>query len=61
MDMEKRNTEKYKKKKKNQMSFSAVCYSVAWMQSDITAENKKISEATHIIGTNTVNIHIESN
>lgn len=60
MDMEK-NTEKYKKEEKSNVLFCSLCYSVAWMQSDITAENKKISEATHIIGTNTVNIHIESN
>lgn len=43
---------------KENILFCSSCYSVAWIQGDITAE---ISEATHSIESNTVNIHIESN
>lgn len=52
------NTENTKRQRKSYVLFCTSCYSEAWIQCDITAV---ISEATHSIGTNTVNIHIESN
>lgn len=60
MDMEK-NTEKYKRRKIKCpfLQFVLFCgLNAKWYYS--WKQNKKISEATHI-GTNTVNIHIESN
>lgn len=50
--------ENTKKKEGKSDLFCSSCYSAAWIHGDNTAS---ISEATHSIGTITVNIQIESN
>lgn len=58
MDVKKVIENTKKKERKSNVLFCSSCYSAAWIHGDNTAS---ISEATHSIGTITVNIQIESN